>query len=160
MITALYISSSLIGSNPSVIGGTYAWRLVHDDREPAGTSAIVPMMVTGQEITNNQAEMLALIKGLEQLPADFRGQICSASQVTLDRAFNGCNWSNIPGWMHRLYQVQRKRLVCWSDIQVLRVDVKNEHIKWCKQECRESADAYLTRIGANIPTIGAAEIGR
>jgi hypothetical protein len=29
---------------------------------------------------------------------------------------------------------------------------QNEHIKWCLQACREAGDAYMTTIGANIPS--------
>ncbi len=152
MIRELYIASGLIGSNPSMIGGTYAWRLTFDHRDPVDCAAVLPMSEIGGPVTNNQAEMLALLTGLERLPESFCGSIHSQSMVTLGRAFQGWRWRNIPGWMHQRYQLQRARLVYWHQIDHLLVDDQNEHIKWCMQACREAGDAYMATIGANIPS--------
>jgi hypothetical protein len=151
MITELYIASGCIASNPSMIGGTYAWRLVRDDGELIGRAAVVPASSIGGEVTNNQAEMLALLEGLSHLPAHFHGTVCSQGQVTLGRAFAGFRWTNIPGWMHKRYQEQRSRLGMWHQIKPQLVDGKNEHILWCEQECKTAADDFMAQIGANIP---------
>jgi ribonuclease HI len=151
MITGLYIASGLIGSNPSMIGGTYAWRLVFEHQDPYGAAAVLPMSAIGGPVTNNQVEMLALLAGLEQLSEAFCGVIHSQSTVTLGRAFQGWKWTNIPTWMHKAYQLQRARLVHWQRIDYELANDQNEHIQWCLQACREAGDAYMATIGANIP---------
>src|SRR5690349_4524750 len=128
----------------------YAWRRVLENGDTFGGAAVMPVMIEGQEITNNQVEMIALLKGLEHLPADYRGQICSTNQVTLDRVFHGARWSNIPTLMHEQYKFHRSRLVHWAQIQPVRVVTTDEHIQWCKAESKEAADAYLTRIGESV----------
>ncbi len=152
MNTHLYVASGLIGSNPSMIGGTYAWRLVFEHQDPFGVAAVLPMSAIGGPVTNNQAEMVALLAGLEQVSEAFCGEIHSQSMVTLGRAFQGWKWTNIPNWMHEAYRLQRSRLVHWQRIDYGLTNDQNEHIKWCLQACRETGDAYMATIGANIPS--------
>lgn len=152
MITHLYVASGLIGSNPSMIGGTYAWRLVFEHQEPFGAAAVLPMAAIGGPVTNNQVEMLALLAGLEQVSEAFCGEIHSQSMVTLGRAFQGWKWTNIPTWMHEAYKLQRARLVHWQRIDYSLMNDQNEHIKWCLQASREAGETYLANIGANIPS--------
>lgn len=152
MIQKLYVASGLIGSNPSMIGGLYAWRLVFEHQEPFGAAAVIPMSVIGEPITNNQAEMLALLAGLEQVSEAFCGAIYSQSMVTLGRAFQGWKWTNIPSKLHEAYRLQRARLVHWQRIDYGLANDENEHIKWCLQACRQAGDSYMAAIGANIPS--------
>lgn len=121
-------------------------------------------------VTNNQTEMLALIVGLEQLPAGFRGTIYSDSQVTLGRVFMGWKWKNIPGWMHRRYQKQRARLLDWDEIKYVLLDGHptkaqlqagrgkrghpvSEHNVWCDEACRKAGEAFMQQVGQNIPNM-------
>lgn len=151
MIVALYIASGCIGSNPSAIGGTYAWRIISSEDTIYGRAAVVPASRIGAEVTNNQAEMLALLDGLSRLPAHFHGKVYSQSQVTLGRAFAGFRWKNIPDWMHKRYQVERSRLGMWHQIKPEIVDDSNEHIRWCVEQCKIAADEFMSNIGKNIP---------
>lgn len=168
MITELYCDGGVIGTNPSAIGGTYAVRLVFDGREPWGYGAVIPATDMGGTVTNNQTEMMALLKGLAKLPDDFSGTIYSDSQVTLGRAFMGWKWKNIPTWMHKLYQVERKRLVNWDQIKYVLLDGHptraqlqagvgkrghpvSEHNVWCDEACRKAGEVFLITIGENIP---------
>lgn len=176
-ILALHVDGGVIGTNPSMFGGTYAWRLISDDREPAGHGAVVTTTQMGGPITNNQTEMLALLEGLKQLPGDWTGTIYSDSQVTLGRAFLGWKWKNIPEWMHQLYRKQRARLVGWNSVQYVLLDGHptkeqllsgigkrghpvSEHNVWCGEACRQAGEAFMATIGTNIPSTLELEVAR
>lgn len=154
MITDLYIASGLIGSNPSAIGATYATRLVHHTGMCFDRSDVLAVwkIEFGGVVTNNQAEMYAMLEGLRRLPEEFRGTIYSRSQVTLLRVFGNYQWKDIPSWMHMVYQVNRKRLINWSEIKYVLADGHNEHIKALKKACREAGEGFMAQIGANIPS--------
>jgi ribonuclease HI len=154
MITELYIASGLIGSNPSAIGATYANRLIGDAGTCHDRSGVLPSwkIEFTAVVTNNQAEMWAMLEGLRRLPETFSGTIYSRNQVTLGRIFSGWKWTNIPSWIHQIYRVQRKRLLNWGEIKYVLVDAKNEHYKWCEQACHQAGDGYMATIGANIPS--------
>ncbi len=154
MIKELYIASGLIGSNPSAIGVTYANRLVGDNGSCHDRSGVLPSwkIEFTAVVTNNQAEMWAMLEGLRRLPEIFSGTIYSRNQVTLGRIFSGWKWTNIPSWIHQIYRMQRKRLLNWGEIKYTLVDAENEHYKWCKQACREAGEKFLAEIGRNIPS--------
>ena len=162
MIKTLYADGGVIGHNPSGIGGTWAWCLANeaDEMIAHGQGHITPAEAEMPGITNNLTEMLALIRGLEQLPVDFKGTVCSDSQITLGRVFWGWKWSNIPGWMHRRFQAARKRLVNFEQITVVQLDGHptvaqlgakigkrgnpvSKHNVWCDRACGEAAQNYL-----------------
>jgi ribonuclease HI len=153
-IMALYVGSGLIGSNPSAIGATYAIRLVHHTDRYFDYSGVLPVwkIEFGGVVTNNQAEMYAMLEGLRKLPEKFAGTIYCRSNVALGRVFKGWKWTNIPSWMHLVYTLQRKRLVNWSDIKYLQLEKTNEHAKWCDQACQLAGDAFMATVGQNIPT--------
>lgn len=169
MITELYVDGGVIGSNPSAIGGTYAVRLVYDDGHVYGYSGAVSATEMHGDVTNNQTEMLALLMGLRYLPDDFKGTVYSDSMVTLGRAFLGWKWTRVPGWMHRFYRDQRRRLINWDQIKWVLLDGHptkaqlaagigkrghpvSEHNVWCDRACTEAGQRFLEEIGANIPT--------
>lgn len=167
-IIALYADGGVIGSNPSAIGGTYAYYLIHDDGREIGQAQVVTPAAMGSPVTNNQTEMLALLTGLKQLPVDFNGTIYSDSQVTLGRVFMGWKWKNVPSWMHRRYQEQRARFENWDDIKFVLLDGHptkkqleagigkrghpvSKHNVWCDHECTRAGVAFLETINRNIP---------
>ena len=82
MIVALYADGGVIASNPSAIGGTYAYRLIRDDGHTIGQGQVITAIDMRGSVTNNQTEMLALLVGLKQLPCDFKGTIYSLRQIT------------------------------------------------------------------------------
>lgn len=115
---SLYCDGGVIGSNPSPIGGTWAWRTVAGDEVIKSDSGVITPEGAGMmAISNNLTEMLAVLNGLQDLPAGFAGTIYSDSQVTLGRLFQGWKWNNIPQWMHLIFQTQIKRLVFWGEIR-------------------------------------------
>lgn len=153
MITELYIASGLIGSNPSAIGATYANRLIHHSGRGFDQSGVLPAWKIEFHgvVTNNQAEMYAMLEALRRLPEGFSGSIYSRSNVTLGRISKGWRWTNIPSWMHMVFIVNRKRLMNWDQIKFILVDAKHEHYKACEQLCAAAGDKYMTTIGQNIP---------
>lgn len=156
----LYTDGGVIKKNPSEIGGTWAARYVvcgEVKKELSGT--ITPKAAGLPTITNNLTEMLALLRDLEMLPETFNGYILSDSQITLGRTFQGWKWSNIPNWMHAIYQVQRQRLR-WNLItpvllaghptkEQLEKGIGkhgypvSEHNVWCDKACGAEAEKFL-----------------
>lgn len=109
MIVAVYADGGVCGANPSSVGGSWAWchvdesgaRVAHD----SGFLQATPKGILKQ-VTNNQTEFLALLRGLEALPKGWGGTIATDSQVTLNRFFYGWSIKNVPHeWIGRLRMV-------------------------------------------------------
>jgi ribonuclease HI len=156
----LYCDGGVIGSNPSGIGGTYAWLMVGEDGQTRGKANVLTVEKNGGPVTNNQTEMLALLRGLEHCPDDWVGCVYSDSAVTLGRIFLGWKWNNIPQFMHLLFQEQRRRLESWGRITHVQLDGHptkaqlvsgvgkrgnpvSEHNVWCDHACTDAGAAYL-----------------
>ncbi|MEI6415740.1 MAG: RNase H family protein [Pseudomonadota bacterium] len=126
MITKLYADGGVIQKNPSEIGGTWAWIMVNelDQHVDSSWGTITPAEARMPAITNNLTEMLALICGLERLPANFAGTVYSDSKISLGRLHWGWKWSNIPTWMHRRFTSAITRLDNWDmdRIQFIHLD--------------------------------------
>ena len=170
MITELYVDGGVIASNPSMIGGTFAFRIVSDPYDPIGWANVITSAKMGGPVTNNQTEMLALLIGLKHLPDYWTGTIYSDSQVTLGRAFMGWKWKNIPDWMLKMYQEQRARLTYWNEIgydlldghptkEQLKAGVGkrghpvSEHNVWCDGACRQAGTTFMESVARNIPSV-------
>lgn len=158
---ALFADGGVIGSNPSAIGGTWAWRILRNEQvfqQAAGV--ITPRQADMPAITNNLTEMLALVRGLQALPISWAGTVYSDSQVTLGRVFLGWKWKNIPLWLHHEYQQARARLLNWEQTQWVllqghptkaeladgvgsRGAPVSEHNKWCDMACGLQAAEHL-----------------
>lgn len=157
----LYCDGGVIGSNPSSIGGTYAWLMVGEDGQTRGKANVLTVEKNGGPVTNNQTEMLAVLRGLEHCPSDWTGTIYSDSAVTLGRIFSGWKWNNIPEWMHLLFREQRQRLTNWEHIKHVQLDGHptraqlvsgvgkrgnpvSEHNVWCDKACRWAGEEWLS----------------
>lgn len=157
----LFTDAGVALKNPSTIGGMWAYRLLQDGLVVAQASGFIEAKHFPGAVTNNQTEMLALVRGLEALPPDWVGTIYSDSQITLGRAFLGWKWDNIPTWLYNRFGQQRARLEnWWPTIQYVLldghptraqlkagigkrghpVDVNN---KWCDEACTQAAQDYL-----------------
>jgi len=98
-VVALYADGGVIGVNPSVTGGTYAWVAVDpEDHEVCYASGIVLPDPDWPTISNNLTELIAILEGLEALGPDWTGTVYSDSQVTLGRVFTGWARKNVPPW--------------------------------------------------------------
>jgi len=169
MRSELYCDGGVIGKNPSPVAGTWAYRHIQADAETRQfvvvrqyAGIVQPREARMETISNNLTELLALLRGLQTLPADWQGTIYSDSQVTLGRVFEGWKWTRIPGWMHQIYQEQRARLESWNMLQWCLLDghpTKAElaegmghrghpvsvHNVWCDWACGEVGRRFQAR---------------
>jgi len=162
-IVSVYADGGVIGSNPSAIGGTYAYRLIEEDEECnhyIDGAFVLTARENGGPVTNNQTEMMAVLSALELVPDDWAGSLYSDSQVTLGRVFMGWKWANVPQFMHAKYKDLRARLTRFEDIKWFLLDGHptkaqlqagkgkrggpvSEHNVWCDQACTEAGEKYL-----------------
>lgn len=92
----LFTDAGVILSNPSPIGGTWAWCLVEASECVKWASG----HILKPGITNNQTEFIAVVKALEAMPDRWSGVICSDSIVTLFRLFPPSLIDCGPGNLH------------------------------------------------------------
>ena len=159
-IVALYADGGVIGSNPSPIGGSWAYALVDAEGARVRTAAsVLTAADCGHPVTNNVTELLALVSGLEALPATWCGTVYSDSWVSLQRLFLAARLHGVPLWlMRRLHAIQRSgRLARMAyvllDGHPTRVQLAagvgkrgspvSEHNVWCDTACQQQARAYM-----------------
>lgn len=107
---ALYTDGGVIGPNPSVLGGTWAWCMTdaNSERIRHAYGRVTPRECDVPAVTNNLTELLALILGLEALPNGWTGTVYSDSWVSLQRVFLAAKLNNVPEWLtDRLQALQR-----------------------------------------------------
>lgn len=85
---SLFSDGGVVARNPSLLGGTWAWRLVAADgvtvlREESGL--VLPEEVGLERVTNNLTELLAAVRALEAMPDGWEGVLYTDSQITLYR---------------------------------------------------------------------------
>lgn len=85
----LFTDGGVIEKNPSPIGGTWAYRVVHDGTPIGGCAGVIEPRGPYPTISNNMTELLAIFKGLESLPDGWSGQVCSDSKIALGWVFWG-----------------------------------------------------------------------
>lgn len=87
MIKDVYVDGGCIGSNPSALGGTWAWCFVDEkgQRTDSECGHVTPQMISLPLVTNNLTELLAAIHAMEALPDGWDGTIHTDSQVTWRR---------------------------------------------------------------------------
>ena len=109
-IVGLYTDGGVIGQNPSLIGGTWAWCLVDASGEMRRHAVgwLTPAELDAEAVTNNHTELLALVLGLEALDADFAGTVYSDSWVSLQRVFRAAKLNNVPQWLVERLQILQK----------------------------------------------------
>lgn len=160
MITSIYADGGVIRINPSPIGGT--WAFCHVDEAGARirtASGVVIPRSTCPLITNNLTEMIALVKGLEALPEGWAGVVCSDSQITLGRLFEGWKMSGIPPVLIRQGADAMARLD-WTHCSYVLLDGHptkaqlvagigkrggpvSEHNVFCDRQCQQAAAAFM-----------------
>lgn len=174
--TGMFADGGVIGTNPSIIGGTWAVRWVENDVPLTEKSGVVAAgyhdgmggsYACMPTVTNNLTEMLAVIRALQALPKSWTGIVYSDSAITLGRVFGGWKWTGIPAWMHQEYQRERLRLVNWSRIGYVNLQghpTQSElatgigksgrpvsiHNVWADKECGKAGAAYLERMNPAV----------
>lgn len=97
MTLSLYTDGGCITKNPSPLGGTWAYCIVEGvgERKKEDAGIITPPFHGLTLISNNVTELLAAIKGLENMPDGWDGIFYTDSLITLRRVtvakttFNG-----------------------------------------------------------------------
>lgn len=113
----LWADGGVTGRNPSKIGGPFAWiRTFQDHPIAMNAGLITPGENKTETVSNNHTEFVAILSGLQHLPFDWYGYLCSDSQITLGRFFLSWKLKNIPQWMSDMYLEQRHRLIYWDKI--------------------------------------------
>ena len=158
---ALYTDGGVIGQNPSLIGGTWAWCLVDASGEMRRHAVgwLTPAELDAEAVTNNHTELLALVLGLEALDADFAGTVYSDSWVSLQRVFLAAKLNNVPQWLvERLQILQKSGRLANLDYTLLdghptRAQIEagigkrghpvSIHNVWCDQQCSAIARERL-----------------
>lgn len=100
-ITTLYADGGVIGPNPSSLGITWAYRACDaDDQLIYEQSGLWLCDERHPTLGNNFAELLAVVEALEGAPVGWAGLVCSDSQVTLGRVFQGWKLKEgVPPWL-------------------------------------------------------------
>ena len=88
-IVAIFTDGGVIKKNPSAIGGTWAFVCVDAQNEKIYEESGVVPAPNGKSITNNQTEIIAIIKALEAMPENWNGILFSDSKISLGRVFEG-----------------------------------------------------------------------
>lgn len=159
-IVAIYADGGVIGRNPSVQGGTWAWCHVNAAGEHVaiGSGVVTPSDIRLPTVTNNVTEMMALTNGLLALPPGWSGRVYSDSQITLGRLFWSWKWNNIPPQMIDTARQAMQRLR-WKEFQPILLDGHptkaqlitgigkrgapvSEHNVWCDKECTRHAALF------------------
>ncbi len=153
-VIAIYCDGGLIGSNPSTIGGTWAWCHVdkHGKRIAKKSGVLLPQ--PGFTCSNNDTELEAALRGLEALTGPVKVlTLFTDSWVTICRLVN-----NGSGLVNEIQERIRKAKAHWPLELVLlgghptkkelkvgrRKDGKpvSVHNVWCDKACTRRADEY------------------
>lgn len=167
---ALYADGGVIGSNPSTIGGAWAWVQVNALGESATASSgvITPAQAGVMTITNNLTELYAILEARENLPYAWCGTIYSDSWVSLQRVFLGARLKNVPPWLvERLQRLQRDGWFARCSWQLLDghptraqlaagVGKRGRQVSkwnvWCDEECGKQARAFVASQAVKVLT--------
>ena len=162
-IVALYTDGGVIGQNPSLVGGTWAWCLVDASGEMRrhAFGRITPAELGAEAVSNNHTELLALVLGLEALDGDFAGTVYSDSWVSLQRVFRAAKLNNVPQWLiDRLQALQKSGRLANLDYTLLdghptraqleagigkRGNPVSKWIVWCVVQCSALAHEVSVR---------------
>lgn len=160
----LYTNGGVILKNPSTIGGTYAWCIVENGEiVDRGSGYITPESMYLDVVTNNQAELYAVLRGLAAICDNEIVEIRSDSEITLGRIFKNYSFNNIPEFMTCLLKAEKNRLKNFRQFKYTLMDGhptqaqvdkgfgKQGHVTskfnvWCDKECGRQAAKYLNSL--------------
>lgn len=175
MALELYSDGGVVKSNPSKIGGTWAWCLVKDNELIAEASGIIQPRDFGvKAITNNQTELLAAIEGMEwaeivnerNCPKPWKWDnfvhpvLFTDSRITQLRLTSSNSFAGIPQAL-RLRALELRRCNRWRVILVAGHPTKKELAagfrkrnglpvsKWnvrCDEACRKAGKSFLRKL--------------
>jgi ribonuclease HI len=153
----LFCDGGLIGRNPSREGGTWAWRLVIDGVAVRSDSGILrPSDIGTEMITNNNTELYAILRAIDEVPTGWRGRLSSDSRVALGWVFKRYDSRRVPDVLLRMLLAIRDTAVTKNIVPRLlqghptREDLDcgigarrdlpvSVHQEWCDRECGRMA---------------------
>lgn len=159
-IIAVYADGGVVSKNPSSIGGTWAWCHVDERGQRVNEdSGYISAADNGQPVSNNVTELLALLNGIDALPAGWIGTVYSDSLISLGRVFQSWKLHNCPAWLlQRMGEVLRRHDVARMTYVLLdghltkeqlatgkgkRGNPVSEHNVWCDEACGAIARKIL-----------------
>lgn len=105
----LFADGGVIGPNPSLLGGTYAFCHVHEgEMIHHGSGIITPEDAKVDRISNNFTECLAVLRALNSVPLDWSGTLYTDSKIAMVRITTGTGFKGLPDWF-RLRLLKRRR---------------------------------------------------
>lgn len=156
-IVALYCDGGVVGRNPSLLAGTWAWCAVNESGERIIERGGFVPSPPGRPVTNNHTEQIAIVLALEAMPDGWSGLVCSDSMIALGRVFMGWKTKNLPEnikqratvAMSRLGNVEPQLLQghptkkdLASGIGAKRGFPVSIHNVWCDHECGRQAKIF------------------
>lgn len=117
-IREIYCDGGLMKENPSLIGGSWAWVGVDENRRLLIARADVVLVTPGGIISNNTVETMAIVKALQAMPDDWDGTIISDSDCALTRTFGNPPFSGCPRNVKEALQDEVLRMGDMSMIHV------------------------------------------
>ena len=138
MTLELYCDGGVCGPNPSLIGGTWAWVMVGNDKVLNEDSGFIePDDLGVEKITNNLSELYAALRGIEALPEGFDGKVWTDSIITLYRLTDSLAFKGVPDWlMERVKLARKNRKWCYECVLVGGHPTKRELAQGCRDDGR------------------------
>ena len=163
----LYSDAGNVGKNPSPFI-TWSWCLIEDDQLVKSNSGFVDGK--GKLLSNNVAEMIALILAFESIPKEWEGTFYCDSEITLWRTFRNWKLNNLPSnVVRRLREIKTKFNIGTPDCKIIPIAVAGHPTKqnlrdsfkikdgkkypvsrwnvFCDKECNRQADIIKTKLG-------------
>jgi ribonuclease HI len=159
-VSRLYADGGVIHSNPSEIGGMWAFRAVTENGVVILEHGGVVPATSQRRITNNQTEVIALVLALEAMPEGWSGKVYSDSQFALGVMFEELRWRTAPPNV-----LQRAEAAVARAGQITAIHLKGHptqaelakgfarcgtpvsvHQVWCDKKCTELGRSYVARM--------------
>lgn len=157
-IVAAYCDGGMIGTNPSRIGGTWAFCFIGESgqRIYEKSGYVFPGRYDKDVVTNNHTEFEAMGRMLRALPEKWSGMVYSDSRLTIGRAFRNWKCKGIPDHIQASMRAAVKRLGNVTPVLVGGHPTKEEmqkgkradgmpcstHNDWCDRECQRRGRTY------------------
>lgn len=111
--TDVYADGGVIGKNPSPIGGTWCYIWTKEDKATDNhcDGSITAAEMGTPTVTNNQTELLAVVRAMENLPKNWKGTVWTDSRCTIARMRSPkSKMRGIPEWLEREVRLIQKRM--------------------------------------------------
>lgn len=160
----IYVDGGVISRNPSPYGGTYAYRLVHEDGNVLSEGCEI-ILYPG--CTNNMSEYLAALYGMTKTPSNIPATLFSDSQITLGRIFHGWKTNGIfEQWKNKM-NTEYNRLKGFLLHEIVdghptklqlsigigkRGNKCNINNVWCDKACQQKSKQFLEKLNTHAST--------